>query len=131
MIPAAFMVLLEAALRALVAAMALGLGLRLLRVRNVLAQKAVWGVVLAAALAMPLLMRYGMTATLYVATDFVGKSSTPNRFKEEWSFDRLENDPDLRNRLLLVSSCPACGAANAKQLNTRAKRPSSVINFHG
>jgi beta-lactamase regulating signal transducer with metallopeptidase domain len=58
MIPAAFTMLLEAALRALVAALALGLGLRLLRVRNVLAQKAVWGVVLAAALAMPLLMRW-------------------------------------------------------------------------
>ncbi|HEY1767270.1 MAG TPA: M56 family metallopeptidase [Terracidiphilus sp.] len=58
MIPAAFAVLLEAALRALVAALALGLGLRLLRVRNVLAQKAVWGILLGAALAMPLLMRW-------------------------------------------------------------------------
>lgn len=40
---------------------------------------------------------------------FVGKSSTPNRLNyEEWSFDRLDNDPDLRNRLLLVNRCPAC-----------------------
>src|SRR5579863_7641247 len=51
------LLLLEAALRALAAACVLGLGLRLLRVRNVPAQKAAWGVVLMAALAMPLLMR--------------------------------------------------------------------------
>jgi beta-lactamase regulating signal transducer with metallopeptidase domain len=53
-----FGILLEAALRALLAAFVLGLGLRLLRVRNVLAQKAAWCVVLAAALAMPLVVRW-------------------------------------------------------------------------
>lgn len=56
-IPAAVALLLEAALRALAAACVLGAGLRLLRVKNVPAQKAAWGLVLAAALAMPLLMR--------------------------------------------------------------------------
>jgi beta-lactamase regulating signal transducer with metallopeptidase domain len=48
---------LEAALRALAAAVVLWAAMRLLRVENVLAQKAAWGLVLAAALAMPLLMR--------------------------------------------------------------------------
>jgi beta-lactamase regulating signal transducer with metallopeptidase domain len=57
MIPGAVPVLLEAALRALAAAVVLWGCMRLLRVENVLAQKAAWGVVLAAALAMPLLMR--------------------------------------------------------------------------
>jgi hypothetical protein len=48
---------------------------------------------------------------------FVGKSSTPNRLNQaEWSFDRLENDPELRNRLLLVSNCPACGGTNTVQI---------------
>ncbi|MGD0736718.1 MAG: M56 family metallopeptidase [Terracidiphilus sp.] len=51
-------VLIEAALRALVVALAVGTGLRLLRVRNVLAQKVAWGLVLAASLAMPLVMRW-------------------------------------------------------------------------
>jgi beta-lactamase regulating signal transducer with metallopeptidase domain len=46
-------ILLGAALRALLAACALWLGLRLLRVRNVRAQKTAWSVVLVAALAMP------------------------------------------------------------------------------
>ena len=45
---------LEAALRALLAAIAVWAGLRLLRVGNVLVQKAAWGLVLVAALAMPL-----------------------------------------------------------------------------
>ncbi len=48
--------ILDAALRSLVAAAAVGAGLHLLRVRNVLAQKVAWGMVLAAALAMPLLL---------------------------------------------------------------------------
>jgi beta-lactamase regulating signal transducer with metallopeptidase domain len=47
---------LDAALRALLVAAAVGAGLRLLRVSNVLAQKAAWGLVLAAALLMPFLL---------------------------------------------------------------------------
>jgi hypothetical protein len=50
--------LLESAVRALLAACVLGAGLRVLRVKNVPAQKMAWGLVLAAALAMPLLMRW-------------------------------------------------------------------------
>lgn len=46
----------EAALRSLLVAAMVGAGLRALRVRNVLVEKAAWGAVLAAALAMPLLM---------------------------------------------------------------------------
>lgn len=53
-----FTVLLEGALRALIAALAVWTGLRLLRIRNVPAQKAAWGLVLIAALAMPLLMHW-------------------------------------------------------------------------
>lgn len=54
MIPA----LIEAALRAIVVALTVWAGLRLFRESNVLAQKAAWGLVLAAAVAMPLLMRW-------------------------------------------------------------------------
>jgi hypothetical protein len=54
MIPA----LIEAALRAIVVALTVWAGLRLFRENNVLAQKAAWGLVLAAAVAMPLLMRW-------------------------------------------------------------------------
>lgn len=54
--------LFEAALRALIAAVAVWTGMRFLRVGNVLVQKAAWGLVLVAALAMPLAPRWpGLT----------------------------------------------------------------------
>jgi beta-lactamase regulating signal transducer with metallopeptidase domain len=51
-------VLIEAAFRALVVALIVWGGLRFLRVSNVMAQKAAWGLVLACAVAMPLIMRW-------------------------------------------------------------------------
>jgi len=58
MTTATFLLLIEAALRALVVALVVWAGLRLFRVGNVLAQKAAWALVLAAAVAMPFLMRW-------------------------------------------------------------------------
>ena len=58
MIMASFPLLIEAALRAILVALVVLAGLRLLRVGYVLAQKTVWALVLAAAVAMPLLMRW-------------------------------------------------------------------------
>ncbi|HEX4032690.1 MAG TPA: M56 family metallopeptidase [Terracidiphilus sp.] len=57
MIPDAGLLVVEAAVRALAAALVLWAAMRVLRVENVPAQKAAWALVLAAALAMPLLMR--------------------------------------------------------------------------
>src|SRR5579863_7470016 len=50
--------MIEAALRSLLLALAVWAGLRIFRVRNVLAQKACWGSVLAVALAMPFLVSW-------------------------------------------------------------------------
>ena len=50
--------LIEAALRALTVAVGVGVGLRLFRVKNVAAQKAAWGMTLAAALAIPAAMHW-------------------------------------------------------------------------
>lgn len=63
------MTILEAALRSLLLACAVWAGLRAFRVRNVIAQKAAWGLVLATALLMPALMRWqsflpGLAVTL-------------------------------------------------------------------
>ena len=55
-------VMIEAALRALVFAIAVGASLRLLRVSNVPVRKAAWSVVLVASLAMPFLMRWPAAA---------------------------------------------------------------------
>jgi beta-lactamase regulating signal transducer with metallopeptidase domain len=49
-------VFVEAALRSLLAGLAVALGLRLFRIGNVLAQKTAWGLVLVSAFAMPLLL---------------------------------------------------------------------------
>jgi beta-lactamase regulating signal transducer with metallopeptidase domain len=49
-------VFIEATLRSLLVGMAVAAGLRIFRVRNVLVQKSVWGLVLVSALAMPLLL---------------------------------------------------------------------------
>lgn len=49
-------VLIEAALRSLLVGMVVALGLRVFRVRNVLAQKAAWGLVLIAAFSMPMML---------------------------------------------------------------------------
>ena len=54
--------MIEAALRALVFAIAVGASLRLLRVSNVPVRKAAWSVVLVASLAMPFLMRWPAAA---------------------------------------------------------------------
>jgi hypothetical protein len=49
-------IFIEAALRSLLVGLAVAAGLRIFRVRNVLAQKAAWGLVLISALAMPMLL---------------------------------------------------------------------------
>ncbi len=56
--------MIESALRALAFAIAVGAGLWLLRVRNVPVRKAAWSIVLIASLAMPLLMRWSVSAEL-------------------------------------------------------------------
>jgi hypothetical protein len=58
MSPTVTHVLLEAALRAIVLAMFLWLGMRLLRVSNALVQKAAWTMVLGAAVAMPFAVQW-------------------------------------------------------------------------
>lgn len=60
--------ILEAALRSLLLALAVAIGLRIFTVRNVLAQKAAWGLVLASALLMPLMLPIGarMAAPLVI-----------------------------------------------------------------
>jgi len=75
---APFPLLIEAALRALLVALVVWGGLRLLRVGNVLAQKTVWALVLAAAVAMPLLMRWhGLPAFATLRVPLLVKRPVP------------------------------------------------------
>jgi beta-lactamase regulating signal transducer with metallopeptidase domain len=83
MIPSQMTVLLEATLRALIAALAVWAVMRLVRIRNVPAQKAAWGLVLIAALAMPLLMRWQWVpawAAVNLPTPSWAKMAAPTPF---------------------------------------------------
>ena len=76
----------ESALRTLLVALAVAGGLRLLRVSNVLAQKKAWGLVLVAALLMPLLMRWqwlSAFAPIRVPVHFWAQSSNARPHKAE------------------------------------------------
>ena len=68
MIPYLLPVVIEAALRAIVVALAVWVGMRLMRIGNVLAQKAVWCLVLTVALLMPLPM-HGQWLTPYTTIE--------------------------------------------------------------
>jgi len=68
----------EVAVRGLLLAAAVGAGLRLLRVGNVLAQKATWSLVLAAAMAMP--------ALLPVALRWNGPAAATLAVPAHWGF---------------------------------------------
>jgi hypothetical protein len=75
---APFPLLIESALRALLVALVVWAGLRLLRVGNVLAQKTVWALVLAAAVAMPVLMRWrGLPAFAILRVPLPGLRPAP------------------------------------------------------
>jgi beta-lactamase regulating signal transducer with metallopeptidase domain/DUF4097 and DUF4098 domain-containing protein YvlB len=63
-------VFIEATLRSLLLGLAVAAGLRMFRVRNVLAQKSAWGLVLISALAMPLLLP--VTAQWHILPDGAG-----------------------------------------------------------
>lgn len=57
-------IVIEAALRGLLLAAAAGVGIRVFRVKNIPAQKAIWSIVLLSALAAPLSMRWKLPARL-------------------------------------------------------------------
>ena len=76
-------IFIEAALRSLLVGLAVAVGLRIFRVRNVLAQKAAWGMVLASALAMPLLLPVTAQWRLLPATVKIVLPAHPMTLLEE------------------------------------------------
>jgi beta-lactamase regulating signal transducer with metallopeptidase domain len=76
-------VFIEAALRSLLVGLAVAVGLRIFRVRNVRAQKAAWGLVLVSALAMPLLLPVTAQWNLLPATVNVILPAHPMTLLEE------------------------------------------------
>lgn len=62
-LPVSFTPMLDAAIRSLLMALIVGLGLALFRIRNILAQKAAWTLVLAGAISLPMLTPWAQTST--------------------------------------------------------------------
>jgi hypothetical protein len=109
-------VLIESALRALLVALTVWAGLRLFRVSNVLAQKAAWSLVLACAVAMPLLMRWqilpeSMTLKVPAMLRHSAAGSLPARDA------RVPDSPILNSATsgALVASAQADGSVTATQ----------------
>lgn len=108
-------VLIEAALRALLLAMTVWAGLRLLRVNHVLAQKAAWSLVLAAAVAMPVMMRWQfLPASLAVSVPIPGGQKAPQPALTKIDLRAAQADGELtpQSRQTFVKETPTAKAGN-------------------
>jgi len=47
---------------------------------------------------------------------FAGGTNTPNKFRDQWSFENLKTNAHQRDRLLLINDCPACDSQNCIEL---------------
>jgi beta-lactamase regulating signal transducer with metallopeptidase domain len=125
--------LIEAALRTLLVALAVGAGLRLLRVSNVLAQKKAWCLVLAAAIAMPLLMRWqwlSVSAPIHIPAPSWGLSTNPRPLETarapipapaQTALANSDPAPLPAGHFVTPHSAPAGSAsANSAQLKTHS-----------
>jgi len=113
--------ILEAAIRMLVVALFVGGGLRLLRVRNVLAQKAAWGLVLAAAIAMPALMRLNflpILAPIHLPKQFLNWVQLPAMVVPVASSQvNLESQPPTSSVVLAESRNAISGPYSAPRIS--------------
>src|SRR3954466_9463412 len=104
--------LLEAALRSVLLALAVWAGLRMFGVKNVLAQKAAWGLVLVSALGMPLLLPYAAHWSVLPANVRVVIPDDPQTLLEELQA-RIKTAPQPKPLAEAVS--PATQAATSAE----------------
>src|SRR6516225_1481717 len=91
-----FLVLIEAALRSLLVGMVVAIGLRVFRVHNVVAQKAAWGLVLTAALAMPWLLPAAARWQVLPASASIALPAHPMTLLEELQARILAKNHSVR-----------------------------------
>lgn len=132
--------LIEAALRTLLAALAVGAGLRLLRVSNVLAQKKAWMLVLGAALLMPLVMRWhwlSSSALIRVPaypwaqrldSQPVVEAVTPVSFAAQTALPKADSAPLPAEHFAAPDSSPSVESAPAVPAQM-ASRPISIATL--
>jgi len=100
------LVLIEASLRSLLAGLVVAIGLRVFRVHNVVAQKAAWGLVLTAALAMPLLLPTVGRSQLLPASVSIPLPAHPMTLLEELQARILARNPAGRMPKPAASAVP-------------------------
>jgi len=119
--------LIEAALRALVVALTVWAGLRLFRVSNVLAQKVAWGMVLVAAVAMPLMMRWQVLPPSRALTLplHLGQTSLPI---QNASPLRADGMAPSQESLLLARTGPARTELAKTEPSLKDRRAASTVS---
>jgi beta-lactamase regulating signal transducer with metallopeptidase domain len=118
--------LIEAALRALVVAFAVWAGLRLLRVGNVLAQKTAWGLVLAAALLMPLLMHRQWLPVN--ATVKLPVTAWPANDTQPAAAQDVKSGPVLNSNFDAAQNTAPVATANASQIDAASQPVAPAAN---
>jgi hypothetical protein len=106
--------MIEAALRSLLLALAVWAGLRIFRVRNVLAQKSVWGLVLASALLMPILAPLAARWQILPASATVTLPPHPIAM-----LTNLQTVPPAANSFAPESAIPAASIPQTKKASAR------------
>ena len=114
-------VLIEAALRSLLVGLVVALGLRLFRVRNVLVQKAAWGLVLVTALAMPLLQP--VAARLLPASATLALPAHPMTLLEELQARIQAKSASGRPAMPATSPAPQANPPRAKESPSPSPTP--------
>jgi beta-lactamase regulating signal transducer with metallopeptidase domain len=117
--------LLEAALRSVLLALAVWAGLRIFGVRNVLAQKTAWGLVLVSALGMPILLPYAAHWSVLPANVRIVIPDDPQTLLEELQA-RIKTSPQPKP---LSQALPASQAASPTE-DTGANLVSDTADKH-
>jgi len=112
-------VLLEAALRSVLLALAVWAGLRIFGVKNVLAQKAAWGLVLVSALGMPMLLPYAAHWSVLPANVRVVIPDDPQTLLEELQA-RIKTSPQPKPLSELAPTTEGGTPAGDAELDMKA-----------
>jgi beta-lactamase regulating signal transducer with metallopeptidase domain len=118
--------MIEAALRSLLLAFAVGAGLRIFRVRNVLAQKSAWGLVLVSASVMPLLLHWQVSRQFSIAGPVLTLPSDPVALLEGLIPTARQINPSAReavDQTPATDSISEAPAATSADLATIADDP--------
>ncbi|WP_109488070.1 M56 family metallopeptidase [Occallatibacter savannae] len=119
--------LLEAALRSVLLALAVWAGLRLFGIKNVLAQKAAWGLVLVSALGMPMLLPYAAHWSVLPANVRVVIPEDPQTLLEELQA-RIKTSPQPKPASKVTPSTQTASSADESGVRVGSDSPGRQLS---